>query len=59
MLQSDAHELHQIFRQQPDRQPPLVGRSVQHMADAQAGHAQAVLSAYKAPSASPNALLTP
>ena len=43
MLEADAEELHEILGRDPDRQPPLVERLVADVADAQAGHAHAVL----------------
>ena len=43
VLQPDAHELQQILRAQPDRQPAAVHRRIGDVADAQAEHAQAVL----------------
>src|SRR5262249_29334999 len=39
----EPREPHQILRLQPDRQPPPVDRRVAEIADADAGHAQAVL----------------
>src|SRR5262245_43172251 len=42
VLKSDAHELDQVLRREPDRQPTPVGRLIGHVADAQAGDAQAV-----------------
>src|SRR4029077_9892248 len=43
VLEADADELHQVLRADPDGEPALVDRRVGEIADADAGHAQAVL----------------
>ncbi len=43
MLETDANKLREIFRFDPDRQSPLVERTVIYVADAYARHAQSVL----------------
>src|SRR4029077_16555461 len=43
VLKADADELHQVLRAAPDGEPALVHRRVGEIADADAGHAQAVL----------------
>src|SRR5262249_18653259 len=43
MLETDAQELNQVLRHDPDRQPPLVDRLVADVADADREHAKAEL----------------
>src|SRR5215475_1790268 len=43
MFKPDPAELNEIFRLEPDRQPPVIQRLVAEIADADAGHLDAVL----------------
>src|SRR6266481_8664045 len=43
MFQPDADQLHDIFRRDPDRQPPHIERTRPDIADAEAGYDHAVL----------------
>src|SRR5262245_11600719 len=43
MLEPDPDQLHEIFRLEPDRQSPLIGRPVADVANADRGRAQSML----------------
>src|SRR5436190_12664069 len=43
MFEPDAAELHEVIRLEPDRKPAVIERHVAEIADADAGHLQAVL----------------
>src|SRR5882757_6103188 len=43
MVEPDPAELHQIFRLQPDREPPVIQRLFAEIADAKASNAQSML----------------